>query len=309
LEQLHDLLRQHDDLAGHHVLWVRKDGEVMLTCLPNEMPYRVPTYEHPDMQMRYDTFPVAHEYVGQEATEDQWWTTELFKNMQARWAGAKGTAGVTHIDLDTVAPDGRPVDAEEAAWLKREREEFLRRKQAGELGRCPVEFVEKHGGKKARMNLNDNATLAQFREMLRQHDDGAGNHALWVRKDGEVMLTCLPRDDYKKVPPYTHRDMQMRYDLFPAGYEYVGAEAAEEDWWIPLLFENMLELWGKVKGIRGVTHIDLDTVAPDGRPVDAEEAAWLKRQREAYLRRKQAGELGRCPASVPEQEGRACPSS
>jgi hypothetical protein len=127
VEQFRDLLRPHDDLAGHHVLWVRKDGEVMLTCLPNEPPYGVPTYEHPDMQMRYGTFPVAHEYVGEEAAEDKWWTSELFRNMLERWAAAKGTAGVTHVELHTVAPYGKPVDAEERAALKRHREEFERR--------------------------------------------------------------------------------------------------------------------------------------------------------------------------------------
>lgn len=122
------MLRGHDDQAGHHVLWVRKDGEVMLTCLPNERPYRVPTYEHPDMQLRYGTFPVAHEYVGEEAAEDTWWTTELFRNMLERWAGAKGTEGVTHVELHTVAPYGQPVSEEERAALKRYREEFERHK-------------------------------------------------------------------------------------------------------------------------------------------------------------------------------------
>ena len=51
------------------------------------------------------------------------------------WQLVKGTPGVTHIDLDSVAPDGRPVDAEERAQLKRDREESRRKKAAGELGR------------------------------------------------------------------------------------------------------------------------------------------------------------------------------
>ena len=38
------------------------------------------------------------------------------------------------------------------------------------------------------MNLNDNPTIEQFHDLLMQHDDRAGHHALWVRKDGEVML-------------------------------------------------------------------------------------------------------------------------
>jgi hypothetical protein len=134
IEQFREMLRQHDDHAGHHALWVRRDGEVMLTCLPNEKPYRVPTYEHPDMQMRYDTFPIGSEHVGPEAAEDKWWTGELFRNMLEQWAKARGKPGILHIDLDTVAPDGCPVDAEEAARLKRYREEAAQRQQFGQSG-------------------------------------------------------------------------------------------------------------------------------------------------------------------------------
>jgi hypothetical protein len=134
IEQLRDLLRQHDDHAGHHVLWMRKDGEVMLTCLPNERPYRVPTYERPEMQMRYDTFPVGYEYVGPEAADDKWWTSQLFKNMLEQWPNARGAPGMMHIQLHTIAPEGRPVDAEESARLKRYREEAARQKQSGQSG-------------------------------------------------------------------------------------------------------------------------------------------------------------------------------
>src|SRR6059058_4960469 len=98
IEQFHGLLRQHDDRAGHQVLWVRKDGEVMLTCLPNEKPYRVPTYEQPQMQMRYDTFPVGYGYVGPRSPDDDgWFMGELFKHMLEQWARLKGAAGTTHL--------------------------------------------------------------------------------------------------------------------------------------------------------------------------------------------------------------------
>src|SRR5436853_75760 len=145
IEQFHDLLRQHDDRAGHHVLWVRKDGEVMLTCLPRSNPRRPPSYEHPEMQMRYDTFPVGYGYVGHQPSQedDGWFKGELFKHMLAQWARLKGTPGMTHLDLDSVAPDGRPVDAEELAELRRMREEFARRKQSGEIGRCPADIAAK----------------------------------------------------------------------------------------------------------------------------------------------------------------------
>jgi hypothetical protein len=138
IEQFRDLLRQHDDHAGHHVLWVRKDGEVMLTCLVNEKPYRVPTYEHPQMQMCYETFPIGHGFVGPEQPDDDgWFRGELFKHMITQWTGLKGGAALTRLNLDDVAPDGRPVDAEEAAEIRRMRAEYARRKQSGQSSRCP----------------------------------------------------------------------------------------------------------------------------------------------------------------------------
>ena len=135
LEQFRELLRQHDDRAGHHVLWVRKDGEVMLACLPRSNPRRqLPTYEHPDMKLRYDTFPVGYGYVGPlQPDDDGWFRGELFRHLLEQWAKSKEAAGFAHLALADVAPYGRPVDAEEAAWYRREREEFLRRKQSGQV--------------------------------------------------------------------------------------------------------------------------------------------------------------------------------
>jgi hypothetical protein len=137
IEQFRDLLRQHDDHAGHHVLWVRKDGEVMLTCLPRSNPRQPPTYEHPEMQMRYDTFPVGYGHVGPDAADNSWFMGQVFKHMLAHWARLKGTPGMTHLDLNSVAPYGRPVDAEEAAEIRRMREEFARQKQSGQKRCCP----------------------------------------------------------------------------------------------------------------------------------------------------------------------------
>jgi hypothetical protein len=149
------------------------------------------------------------------------------------------------------------------------------------------------------MNLNDNPTIEQFRELLREHDDRAGHHVLWVRKDGEVMLTCLPRSNPRKPPTHEHPEMQMRYDTFPVGYGYVGHQPPEENdgWFLGELYKHMLEQWCSLKGTAIMTHLDLDSVAPQGRPVDEEEMAELKRIKEEILRQEQARRSGCCPRS------------
>ena len=153
------------------------------------------------------------------------------------------------------------------------------------------------------MNLNDNPTIEQFHDLLRKHDDRAGHHVLWVRKDGEVMLACLPRSPLRKPPSYDHAEMQMRYDTFPLGYGYVGPEQPDDDGWFRgELFEHMLGQWARLKGTAGMAHLGLATVAPYGRPVDAEEAAEIRRMQEEFARRERSTQSGGCLARVEEEE-------
>jgi hypothetical protein len=155
--------------------------------------------------------------------------------------------------------------------------------------------------------MTDNPTLEQLRELLRKGDDLAGHHVLWVKKDRTVVLTQLPRGPRSQIPPYEPPDVQMRYGTFPVAYECVGDQAADEDWWMPLLFTSMVENWAKAIGAPGVLHVPLHTVADDP-PSGGEEPAWKKkargyrlRQQEAEKRRKEAQKGSRV-----FPHGRAC---
>src|SRR5215203_86342 len=90
------------------------------------------------------------------------------------------------------------------------------------------------------MNLNNNPTIDQLRELIRSGADTAAHHVLWVNKSGEVELLQIPRD----WPPVgfekAHPDMQMRVETFLAGNEYVGPEAAADNEWITELFTNLI---------------------------------------------------------------------
>jgi hypothetical protein len=93
-DQLRDLLARYDDTAGHHLLWVKRTGEVEITLLPHGQP--VPSFEkaHPEMQMRWEPFLAGNEYVGPEAAADAEWVTDLFDRLQQEWRQAKGKPGV-----------------------------------------------------------------------------------------------------------------------------------------------------------------------------------------------------------------------
>jgi hypothetical protein len=98
------------------------------------------------------------------------------------------------------------------------------------------------------MNLDSNPTTEQLRELIGQCDDTAGDHVLWVEKTGDVVLSRIPGHQSPAGFHHDHPEMQMRYETFLAGNEYVGAEAAADEAWVSELFDSLLEEWRQAKG-------------------------------------------------------------
>jgi hypothetical protein len=97
IEELRELVKRCDDSAGHHVLWVKKSGEVIISCIPkNQTPDEIQE-DHPDMQLRMETFLAGNEYVGPEAADDCDWISELFESLRKEWQKAKGKAEVAYL--------------------------------------------------------------------------------------------------------------------------------------------------------------------------------------------------------------------
>ena len=106
------------------------------------------------------------------------------------------------------------------------------------------------------MNLNSNPTIEQLRELIRRCDDSAGHHVLWVKKSGDLELTKIPEDQTPVGFEKAHPDMQIRFETFQAGNEYVGPEAADDDEWIAELFDSLIEKWHQAKGKSEVVYGD-----------------------------------------------------
>jgi hypothetical protein len=105
------------------------------------------------------------------------------------------------------------------------------------------------------MNLNSNPTIEQLREIIRPVEDSAGHHVLWVKKSGDVELTKIPADQPLAEFEKAHPDMQIRFETFQAGNEYVGPEAAEDDEWVSELFDSLLKKWRQAKGKSEVVYV------------------------------------------------------
>ena len=93
------------------------------------------------------------------------------------------------------------------------------------------------------MNLDKNPTSDQFRALLREQDDHAGHHILWVCRDGEVEITRVRNagewEDFDRRAP----EMQLRYETFEVGNDYAGEDAANDDEWPPRLFASLKDEW------------------------------------------------------------------
>src|ERR1700677_3323874 len=98
VEELRELIRAWDDLAGHHVLWVAKNGDVHVSEVPKDMTPVGFQEDQPDMQLRCETFEAGNEYVGPEAAEDGDWIKQLFDALTNEWPKAKGKQKVEYID-------------------------------------------------------------------------------------------------------------------------------------------------------------------------------------------------------------------
>ena len=105
------------------------------------------------------------------------------------------------------------------------------------------------------MNLNGNPTIEQLRELIRHCDESTGHHVLWVKKTGEVQVSSIAEELTPIEFQQAHPDMQIRFESFLAGNEYVGPEAADDDDWIAELFDRLANEWSKAKGKADIAYV------------------------------------------------------
>ncbi len=98
-QQLRQLLAQCEDTAGNHVVWVKKSGEVDVTRISSDLSPSKFRQNHPDMQMRCETFMAGNEYVGPDAAANDEWVSELLDRLVSEWQTAKGKPDVAYIPV------------------------------------------------------------------------------------------------------------------------------------------------------------------------------------------------------------------
>lgn len=97
------------------------------------------------------------------------------------------------------------------------------------------------------MNLDKHPKTQDLINLIKECDDRAGPHVLWVARNGDVNLS-------RETPPDS--DLQLKFVAFEAGNEYVGPKAAEDSDWIKELFAILKKKWREAKGKANAELID-----------------------------------------------------
>ena len=112
------------------------------------------------------------------------------------------------------------------------------------------------------MNLENNPTPDDLRELIKACDDRAAHHVLWVAKNGDVHVSRAPKDKSPVGCLDAGTEIQLRYETFQAGNEYVGPEAAEDHAWVLQLFNSLMAEWAQAKAQPDIdVAVMLDAVA------------------------------------------------
>jgi hypothetical protein len=79
-------------------LWVKENGDVVLSRLPRNRPVESFDQDQPEIRMRFETFQARNEHVGPEAAQDGEWVSELFERLLREWAKARGKPEVAYVE-------------------------------------------------------------------------------------------------------------------------------------------------------------------------------------------------------------------
>jgi hypothetical protein len=98
ITQLEQIFMACDDNAGHHILWISRDGNVHLDRLPDELGPIEFEDSKPNMQCRFETYSQGAGYVGSDAAKDHKFINTVFNDLVTVWPKVKGQNEVEYID-------------------------------------------------------------------------------------------------------------------------------------------------------------------------------------------------------------------
>ena len=107
------------------------------------------------------------------------------------------------------------------------------------------------------MNMNSNPTMDDLRALFSSRNDDECHHILWVRNDGEVLLSGVPEELTPVGFEQNTPEMEMRYETFVQGNQYVGKGAAQDDAFMERIYKSLVKEWPKSRRRKMVDYIDM----------------------------------------------------
>jgi hypothetical protein len=91
------------------------------------------------------------------------------------------------------------------------------------------------------MNLKQDPSIEQLKNLIASQDDEIGHHMIWVSFDGDVFVDVIPRE----LTPVGYVEsldgrVQFRLETLQAGNGYVGPSAAENQAWIGQVYAALV---------------------------------------------------------------------
>lgn len=93
------------------------------------------------------------------------------------------------------------------------------------------------------MNLNDNPSLDDLKQLFARLKDKNHNHILWVCESGAVHIDRLPGGETPEQFEQRHPSLRIRFKTYNKGGGYVGKSAAADDNFIRSVHAALQEHW------------------------------------------------------------------
>lgn len=84
LNQLREIIK-NGDITKNNILWINKNGEVILSLIDENKTLQNFKKENPNMRFGYDVFSPGIEFIGEDAANDKDWIQEIFTSLIKTW--------------------------------------------------------------------------------------------------------------------------------------------------------------------------------------------------------------------------------
>lgn len=93
------------------------------------------------------------------------------------------------------------------------------------------------------MNMNENPTWEQLKDLLGKCNDDNGPHILWINRSGKVQISALCGGSTSAWSRRKKKNILFQHLSIERGKGFVGPDAAADKSLVTDMFDNLLVYW------------------------------------------------------------------